>query len=208
MSQTELAEASETDQRTISRIEKGLFKRMPSPMPRIAEVLGLQLPDIDPSFTAPIKREQPRAGYTIDLGEDAAIGPRLNLDRLKVFATAEGGKGALIMSSDPVETIIRPDFLQNAQDAYAVIVSGESMVPAYRPGDLVLVNPHWPAKPDDDVVLQSGSDGTKHGIIKTLVGATDSEIKLRQWNPKLKDFSVLRKDWPECHRVVGKYSRR
>ena len=58
-----------------------------------------------------------------------------------MFSAAEGGPGDMVVSTDPIQYVQRPWFLEHIRDGYAVIVTGESMSPVYEPGDMVLVNP-------------------------------------------------------------------
>lgn len=198
LSQEELAEQAGTGQSTIDRIEKGKFKRMPSVLPSIFKVLGLQLADIDASFAA---------GATATPASGQLVGER----NLPVYAAAEAGRGALVLSSDPVDYVRRPAPLAQVKDGYAIIVVGESMVPAYEPGDSLLVHPHLPPVPGVDVVLYSEIDGEVLVTIKRLRRITETHWHLTQWNPPdggKQEFTLARKDWQKCHRVVGKYSRR
>ncbi len=61
---------------------------------------------------------------------------------------------------------------------------------------------------DTEVVLyHTPPDEAAEAIIKTLVGFNDREWTLRQFNPD-KTFTEFVKEWPICHRCVGKYSSR
>lgn len=125
--------------------------------------------------------------------------------KLPIFGTAEGGQGIEILSSDPV-MFVETNLLAGVSGAYGVLITNESMVPAFRPGDIALVHPHMPARPDNEVVLQRDDNGTRYGIIKTLVRATATEYRLKQWNPE-KEFTRSKREWTDCHLVVGKYRR-
>jgi len=130
---------------------------------------------------------------------------------LPVYASVEGGAGIIVVTSDPVDYVRRPAPLANVREGYGIIVVGESMVPAFEPGDTVLIHPHLPPAPDTDVVLTREVDGEIRITVKRLLRVTSTHWHLRQWNPPggLKaDFSLLRSEWQKCHRVVGKYSRR
>ena len=146
-----------------------------------------------------VEKPQPER---VKLVEAPEIDRRLTI---KVFAAAQGGKGHSIIEYEPVETIPTPSELKGVRDGYGILIKGESMVPAYRPGDYVWVNPHKPPDRDTDVVLYHvpprGEDA--EAIIKTLVTFNDRQWSLRQYNP-LADFTESRKDWPICHRIVGK----
>lgn len=125
-----------------------------------------------------------------------------------IYAAAEGGNGHLIVNFDPVEVVKRPAILEGVKGAYGLLVSGDSMEPAYDHGDMALVHPGLgPARLADVVLYDHPPDGNAEAIIKRMVGWTDREWHLRQFNPR-EDFSVFRADWPTCHRVVGKYARR
>ncbi|MGE3873243.1 MAG: helix-turn-helix transcriptional regulator [Parvibaculaceae bacterium] len=121
-----------------------------------------------------------------------------------IFAAAQGGKGHIIIDTNPIEETRPPDELIRVRGAYGILIVGESMVPAYKPGDVAWVNPHKPVERDTDVVLYHvPPNGEAEAIIKTLIGFSQREWKLRQYQPP-RDFTESRIDWPVCHRIVGK----
>lgn len=125
-----------------------------------------------------------------------------------IYAAAEGGNGHLIVTFDPIEVVKRPAILEGVKGAYGLLVSGDSMEPAYDHGDMALVHPGLgPGRLVDVVLYDHPPNGDAEAIIKRLVGWTEREWHLRQFNPA-KDFPAFRADWPTCHRVVGKYARR
>jgi len=129
---------------------------------------------------------------------------------LPVYAAAMGGDGHLIVAFEAIDYFKRPAVLEHVKGGYGIMVKGESMVPAYREGDIALVNPHLPASRDTDVVLYHTppkEKGDAQAIIKRIAGMNDREWKLVQYNPA-KIFKESRVDWPICHRVVGKYNAR
>jgi phage repressor protein C with HTH and peptisase S24 domain len=127
---------------------------------------------------------------------------------LPVFGTAEGGRGALILSNDAVDWVLRPDPLLRVKDGYGMIVTGDSMAPEHRSGSTALVNPHLPWRAGDTCVFRSVSDdGTELAIIKELRRWTDSLWYVRQHQPR-KDFTLKRSEWQVCHVTVGNYKRR
>ncbi len=124
---------------------------------------------------------------------------------LPVYAAVEGGRGQMVVSTDPIELVPRPWYMREVRDGYAVLVVGESMFPAFEPGQMAIVNPRLPPMRDADVILVSGEgEGEFTASIKRLVNWTAQEWRVRQFNPR-KDFSLLRRDWPKALRVVGKY---
>jgi phage repressor protein C with HTH and peptisase S24 domain len=125
-----------------------------------------------------------------------------------VYAAAMGGHGHEIVTFDPIDWVKRPVILERVKGAYGILVVNTSMSPMYRPNDIALINPHLAPTPDTEVVLyHTPPHGEAEAMIKTLVGSTAKEWKLRQYNPA-QDFTEDRVDWPICHRVVGKYDRR
>lgn len=130
-------------------------------------------------------------------------------DRMPVYAAAEGGNGTMIISTDEIDRIPRPYTLEGITEAYGILITGESMVPAFRPGDTAWVNPRLPPIRDCEVILYQLDEhnGEAVATIKQLVGWTDREWLVQQWNPP-KKFKLDRGLWKTCHRVVGKFSRR
>lgn len=123
---------------------------------------------------------------------------------IPIYAAAQGGRGHLIVTFEAVEYLAPPEELLRVRDAYGILVIGDSMIPAYRPGDIAWVHPHKQKEREKDVVLYHVPPlGEAEAIIKTLVSWTDQNWKLRQYNP-LKDFTESLTDWPVCHRIVGK----
>lgn len=128
--------------------------------------------------------------------------------RLPIYAAAEGGHGHLIIDHTPIDELGAPDDLVHVRDPYGILIVGESMVPAYRPGDIAWVNPHKLPERDTDVVLYHVPPYREaEAIIKTLISWSPREWRLRQYQPPL-DFTEPVVDWPICHRIVGKKNAR
>jgi len=127
---------------------------------------------------------------------------------LPVYAAAMGGDGHVVITFDPIEYVERPAMLEHISDGYGVYIVGESMVPAFRPGDTALVNPRLPPMRDADVVLfHLPPVNDAECMIKQLNNWNGRDWTLQQFNPPL-EFTASRAEWPVCHRVVGKLSRR
>ena len=132
--------------------------------------------------------------------------PVLGARDLPVFAAVEGGEGDLVISTEPVDLVPRPWYLGEVKDGYGVIVTGESMYPAYEPGDIAVVNPRLPymrGKVHIFTVEQENSHFK--ATIKRLIAVTETEWKVEQHNPH-KVFSLPRSVWNNAKRVVGKYN--
>lgn len=129
---------------------------------------------------------------------------------LPIYAAAMGGEGHMIVTFEAIDWVKRPAVLQNVKGGYGILCRGESMIPAYWPGDTALVNPHLQPTRDTDAVFfhtPPKERGDEEAIIKRLVGINDREWTLEQYRPAL-TFTESRIDWPVCHRVVGKYNAR
>lgn len=133
------------------------------------------------------------------------------LKRLPIYAAAMGGNGHSIVTFEEIDNVKMPTILENVRGGYGILITGDSMVPAYRPSDIGLVNPNLPAARDTDVILYHRppiwQSGEEEAMIKHLVGMNDREWRLEQYNPA-QVFAEHRSDWPICHRVVGKYNAR
>jgi phage repressor protein C with HTH and peptisase S24 domain len=199
-SQQELAEKVGITQNAIAAIEGGATKRTKW-LPQIATALGKKMSEIDSTLV----------NNGTNVLNDPPPPPLIGAYDLPVYAAAEGGKGAMVLSSEAIDYVGRPAPLTNVRDAYGIIMIGESMLPAFEPGDTLLVHPHLPPIPGVDVILYREDNGLVTVCAKRLRRATADHWLLTQWNPpedEKQDFAVARSWWPICHRIVGKYSRR
>lgn len=125
---------------------------------------------------------------------------------LPVFAAVEGGDGDLVVSTEPVDLVPRPWYLGEVKDGYGVIVTGESMYPAYEPGDTAIVNPRLPYMRGKIHIFTAESENSHFkATIKKLIGVTATHWKVEQFNPP-HVFELDRKIWTNARRVVGKYN--
>jgi hypothetical protein len=133
----------------------------------------------------------------------------LRVDRadLPVYASAEGGGGAIIITNEPIDYVRRPEPLLSVRDSYGCYVIGDSMSPAYEQGDLLLIHPGRPVRPGDDCVfVRDPGDGSQHALVKRLLRIAPEKWRVRQFNPA-KDFDLDRGQWQKAQLIVGKYAR-
>jgi phage repressor protein C with HTH and peptisase S24 domain len=204
LSQAELGEQVGVSQATIDKIEAGHTARSRY-LALIAVKLGLPLEEIDPGLAA-----LSAAGAL-----KAPVIPGIELmggDRdFPIHASAEGGQGQIIVSTDAVDFMPRPAPLAHVKGAYGLYITGESMVPEFEPGDVALVNPHLPLVNDVTCIFYGERDGATRATIKRLVRQTPEVWHVKQWNPPegmKAQFTLAKSDWQLCHRTLGKYSRR
>lgn len=84
-------------------------------------------------------------------------------------------------------------------NAYALEVSGESMEPVFRDGDMVIVSPAAPIRRGDRVVVR-----TMHGEVMTkqLSRRSARRIELRSLNPAHPNYSFDLAEVAWMHRIV------
>lgn len=220
-----LSETSKKIGRNHAYLQQFVHRGVPAKLPEdvreaLAPVMGVEPDDLRPvnqkdgltekslagsaAAGATISKRKNEAGPVEVIPGEALVGDK----NLPVFGTAEGGRGALILSNDPVDWVVRPDPLLRVKDGYGMLVTGDSMSPEHKSGSTALVNPHLPHHPGDTCVFRSvADDGTELACIKELRRWTDTTWYVRQHNPR-KDFTLKRADWQVCHVTVGNYKRR
>ncbi len=199
------------DKSLVSRWFKG---SLPSDqyLARLAALFGIEREDLfrRPTSNGEVSRARPRAttapgttGTTGDIARD-------NGRQIPVYAITPDASGQSLIAFDPVEHHPAPPDLANVRGAYGVLIRGDSMAPALRPGDIAWVNPHKLPNHDSDVVLYQLPPETTveaAAIIKTLVSWTPQDWCLRQYQPP-KEWDESKGEWPICHQIVGKKSVR
>lgn len=111
----------------------------------------------------------------------------------------------LIEMGEPVDMVRRPPGLAQVKGAYALYIMGDSQSPRFEPGELIYVNPHRPAAPGDDVVVQLiDEEGcTNCALVKRMVRRTADAVILRQFNPPLEFPVPLARIKPKgIHRIM------
>lgn len=199
LSQAQLGRLIGVKQQSIDAIERGDTRRSKF-LPEIIRELGISPGDVglppDMSVQAQLQ-QQP----FITVGQPD----------FKVYASAEGGPGEIIRSSDPVDFIPRPTHLLHVKDAYGLLVTGDSMWPEFKSGQMAIVEPSLAVIPDEVYIFYAERDGEARATIKHLRRATVDRWLVSQHNPpegSPKDFSLPRKEWGLAHRVTGKFARR
>ncbi|WP_262691278.1 S24 family peptidase [Kordiimonas aestuarii] len=115
---------------------------------------------------------------------------------LPVLGRAQGGSdGNIVMEDSAIDWAYRPVPLEGVADAFAVLVTGDSMVPKYAAGDLVYVNPEKQPRKGRYVLVEL--DGHK-GLVKQFDRWDGDTLVLHQFNPA----SELRFDRREILRVL------
>ena len=214
-SQADLGKRVGISQVAIKKIEAGMTAKSKH-LPKIAQELAIPLSKLDTSLSQPHlgnvnhpPRVNPTAGNLSlqTIPADELIGRH----DLPVYSIVQGGRGALVLSSEPFTSIARPNVLAGLKGAYGVLVKGNSMAREYNEGDIAYVDPHKPPREGDPCVFQAhGEDGTVEACIKYLTrspDASDLVWYVEQTNPPRK-FTLKKLEWQFCHVAVGKQSGR
>lgn len=106
---------------------------------------------------------------------------------LPVYGRAVAGiNGEFELNGNIIFDVPCPPQLFNVREAYAVQVSGDSMYPRYRDGEIVYCDPTKRVKKGDFVVAQVMVDENNpvpQAFIKMFVRHNASELVLEQFNP-------------------------
>ncbi|WP_246708085.1 helix-turn-helix transcriptional regulator [Bartonella sp. HY038] len=141
----------------------------------------------------------PSSGIYNDNGNDLAEsangmivkGLKFGTRRLPVFGQAVGGvDGDFPMNGTVLFDVLCPPQLEDVEDAYAIMISGDSMYPRYEDGELAFIDPNRRVKKGDYVVAQViiKNDTTPHAFIKKFLRHNAQELVLEQFNP-MKELS-------------------
>ncbi len=119
---------------------------------------------------------------------------------LPVLGRAQGGKeGNLTLSEGALDWTFRPTDLQGVQDAFAVYVTGDSMVPKYKERDLVYVHPAKLPRRGRYVLVETCDH---KGFIKQFIKWQGDILVLRQYNPD-REIRVARREVLRVMLVIG-----
>lgn len=218
LTQAQLAEAVGLTETSINRIENGKQRLTETNLAAIARALDCApgaLYNDPPEGTRALREDEAGQVGSISIKKprtqaDGLVTTGLVGDRvdLPIYASAQGGKKGMVISYDPIDWVKRPEPLFNVDSGFGMYVVGESMEPAYRQGDMILVHPNRPANPGDDVLVVK-KDGSEEyeALIKTLLSANGDDIRLKQYNPA-DEFTVPKTEIHAIYLIVGKYHRR
>lgn len=123
-----------------------------------------------------------------------------------VFGTAVGGdSGDFSFNGEVIDYVRRPQGVAQMRNLYALWVSGDSMAPWNRRGDLIYVAPSRPAAPGDHVVVElAGARINEPGtaMVKLLAARTPTHVRLGQYNPP-REFSIPLTRVKALHKVLS-----
>jgi phage repressor protein C with HTH and peptisase S24 domain len=135
-------------------------------------------------------------------GAPALVRKAVQARRIPLIGFAQAGsEGFFDDGGYPVgggwDEIATPDV--GDPNAYALEISGDSMEPVFRDGDIVIVSPAAPVRRGDRVVVK-----TKHGEVmaKQLLRQSARRVELASLNPAHPNYSFDLADLVFMHRIV------
>lgn len=85
------------------------------------------------------------------------------------------------------------------EHAYALEITGDSMLPVYRDGDRIVVSPAASLRRGDRVVVKTA---TGEVMAKQLGRMTAQRVELKSLNPDYEDRSFAREELAFIHRII------
>lgn len=178
LSQPDLEVVTGLSQQTISKVET-IGRIGPKSLKKI--VTALKIPD------AELRAALAGTPGAPDFQNAHIVEHKPHHRKIPVMGHAAGalpGNGHLIMGEQRALIPCPPD-LANITDAYAVTVTGTSMIPRYLPGEILYVNPLREPYAGDYVVAQicDPASGELHGYVKRFERWDGNTLVLHQHNP-------------------------
>lgn len=204
-SQRGLAAALEIDPSNANRLVAGTRQIKAHEIPKIQAYFGSQSPNgsgsdnppvrVNPDRKVPVTREETVTELTIrDWPRDLPV----------LGSAACGDDGLFEMGGGTLDYVRRPPRLSHIKDAYGIYISGDSMEPWKKAGQLVYVHPRLPVRIGDHVVIQlkpTKPGDAPEAYIKLLVRRTENELRLLQYNPR-KEITFKMARVQSIHRVM------
>lgn len=163
-----------------------------------------------PARTSIIPRDVPlQHGHTLildTLGTNKQRGPaqRANVfstqKNLPIIGRAQGGdEGSLVIEEQPIDWTYRPADLQGVHGAFAVFVTGDSMLPKYKNQDLAYIHPTLRVRRGRYVLVETSEHS---GLIKQFERWDGDTLIVRQFNPN-KELSFTKEEVRRVMLVIG-----
>ena len=124
-----------------------------------------------------------------------------SLQSVPLLALAQAGGSHFDESGFPAGKCWEEAALPSASDehAYALEISGDSMRPTYRDGDIIMVSPGTPIRRGDRVVLKTSGGEV---MVKELKRRTTRTLELQSLNPAHADRTLDADDVAWIARIV------
>lgn len=183
--QADIAKLCGVTVQAVSGWERGEAKPETDKLLKIAAFLGVTVdwlldPDGEPKLIRPSGTESTEV-------EKVSEGwPDVGNEWMDVHGVTAGGKEGFFYFGDVIDQVRRPPGIRNARNVAALNVIGDSMVPRFRPGELIYVQLREPS-PGDDVVVElypENEGDAPRSFLKELTSRTGRQLTCTQHNPK------------------------
>lgn len=205
MSQSELARQAEITPQSVQAIESGRVQKS-AYVSRFAEILAVRAAWLADGKGSPTTVTLPIYGLSEDKIEYDAKPIETERaapegDLIPVLAAARGGNPLEPFLEDgPVDYVPRPSTLRGVRKAYAMVITGTSMVPIYNPGQIVHINPFKRPTSGRGIVIWKKNRSV---LVKQLVRLTPKIIDVREFTPEIRIFEIEMKEIIEIHLIVS-----
>jgi phage repressor protein C with HTH and peptisase S24 domain len=140
--------------------------------------------------------------HLVEGGKALASSQRAGSRSIPLIGMAQaGGEGFFDDAGYPAgvgwDEVTLPDV--SDPNAYALEISGDSMEPVFRDGDMVIVSPAAPIRRGDRVVVRTARG---EAMAKQLVRRSARRIDLKSLNPEHEDYSFELAEVAWMHRIV------
>ena len=190
-SQRGLAEALGIDPAGVTRLLQGKRQLKAAEIDKISRYLDEQIP----TKASAVRTEKVEL---VPLST-SPFGP----DEVPIYGyAAAGADDALhLANGDEVGRVLRHPRQRGVAGAFAVYVVGESMLPRYRPGEVVYLIPgRVPPRGDDCVIALHNGDG----YLKLFEGWHDGVLQCGQFNPPDRKWLWRADEVLAVHSVCGR----
>jgi phage repressor protein C with HTH and peptisase S24 domain len=174
----------------VSRLEKGDREPSDRTLASLEAFLSVSNPDIVKNSTLTAEG-RPEGAFDIPLPSG----------KIPIISWAQAGPDGFFADSFPAGSgfadINRPYDVTDP-NAYALVISGESMAPKYEPGDIILVSPNMGVQTGDYAVVRL-KDGT---VMAKRVREKNSHFIFESVNPDYPSVECAAEDVVFTHRIV------
>lgn len=150
-----------------------------------------------------------RPGAITGDAQETNIVSSTNGRNLLLFGTSNGGAGTMSMTVDPIDEVPAPGYADKVANAYYVKICTADMIPAYWPGDDLLIYPEFPIYEGRDYMLFSPKvEGLPQTCkLRRVTKITDTHWVCTVWASAADPELIPIKDFPIAHWVDGKRNR-
>lgn len=209
LTQDDIAAKANIGRSAVSKIEAGKKPLMEHHLAGFARGLGVSIPQL---YQAP-----PAGSAVVDIHRNAntegsvASNDKGNVTFLSGSRstglrdlpirghTKAGVDGVFLDQGETWGFAMRPESLRGVEEAYAVRVYDDCMMPRYKPGTVLQVDPFRRPNPEDNVVIQL-TNGQCY--VKELVRRAGGALVCKQYNPP-KNVEYKLDKVKSVHLVVG-----